>query len=81
MRIRRNDIVRSAVDVPWGHLDVVRDGRIIATCNGWAAVVDALPMFDRGVYDVADLNGTVIAVATVSADGIWRLEGGKRHGR
>jgi hypothetical protein len=66
---------------PPGYLDLVRANRIVGTVD--AAAVIGGGAFDHvspGVYDVVDLNGTLVAVATVRLDGTWRVEGGRRHG-
>lgn len=62
-------------------LDLVRAGRIVAIAHSWDGLVAELADAKAGVHEVQRNDGTVVAVATVRADGTWRIEGGKRHGR
>ncbi|MHB8397365.1 MAG: hypothetical protein ACYDCI_00300 [Candidatus Limnocylindrales bacterium] len=60
-------------------LDVIRNGRIVATTTGWAPCIAWLSVLAPAVYEIARTDGTIVAVATVRVDGTWRIEGGRRN--
>jgi hypothetical protein len=58
-------------------LDLVHAGRIVAPCEGWGAVIDALEDQQPGRYDVVRADGQVVAEAYVERNGNWTLRGGR----
>ena len=61
-------------------LDIVKDGRIIMTADGWAGVVDALPEMRQGSYQIQESDQSVVAVAISNGDGTCRMQWGRKRG-
>ncbi len=52
------------------------DGReIVATVDGWAALIGRLPTLAEGVYEVRRPGGPQLAAATTDGHGSWHIWG------
>jgi hypothetical protein len=57
-------------------LDIVRDDRIVATCEGWDAAVVAIERLRSARYEIRTAMGACVAAVWIETSGRWTIQGG-----